>query len=330
MTFALPDHWVWDFWIADDGTRFHLYYLHAPRSLGDPELRHRNAAIGHAVSTDLVSWTDLGPVITAGRAGQADATASWTGSVVRDDAAGVWRMFYTGSRVLSATGRENIESIVCATSTDLHEWVTASGAAVEADGRWYELLGTGAWHEQAWRDPWVLPDPHGDGWHMLVTARAAEGAAEGTDERDRGVIGHAVSDDLIRWEVREPLSRPGAGFAHLEVVQWVLIEGRPVVLFSCDARHLAGRRAAAGAQGGVWAVPAGEVGTEIDVASATLLAEESLYAARVATARDGRQVLLGFENAGEHGEFVGRLSDPIPVRWTREGRLVAGVDEVTR
>jgi beta-fructofuranosidase len=324
MTFALPDHWVWDFWIADDGTTFHLYYLHAPRSLGDPDLRHRHAAIGHATSTDLVTWTDFGPVITAGRAGEADATASWTGSVVRDEAAGLWRMFYTGSRFLSPSGPENIESIVCATSVDLHEWVTAPGAVVEADARWYELLGSGTWHEQAWRDPWVVPDPDGDGWHMLVTARAAGGAAE----RDRGVIGHAVSADLTGWEVRAPLSHAGTGFAHLEVIQWVLVEGRPVVVFSCDARHLAGDRATGGAQGGVWAVPAGGIGTQIDVSAAALLAEESLYAGRIVPARDGRCVLLGFENVGEHGEFVGRLSDPLPVRWTREGRLVAAVDEV--
>ena len=26
-----------------------------------------------------------------------------------------------------------------------------------------------------WRDPWVFPDPAGDGWHMLITARAAAG-----------------------------------------------------------------------------------------------------------------------------------------------------------
>ncbi|GAA2075010.1 hypothetical protein GCM10009840_06020 [Pseudolysinimonas kribbensis] len=325
MTFALPDHWVWDFWIADDGTIFHLYYLHAPRSLGDPHLRHRNAAIGHATSDDLITWTDHGPVIGPGRAGEADASAAWTGSVIRDDAAGLWRMFYTGSRFPSPSDDANIESIVAASSRDLHDWDTASGAALEADPRWYELLGSGTWHEQAWRDPWVVADPRG-GWHMLLTARAAEGA----DERDRGVIGHAVSEDLLRWEARPPLSRPGSGFAHLEVVQWVLVEGRPVVVFSCDAEHLAGERAADGARGGVWAVPAGEIGTEIGVESATLLTDESIYAGRIARSRSGEWVLLGFENVGERGEFVGRLSDPLPLRWTTQGQLVCRVDEVVR
>jgi len=42
-----------DFWFADDGERYRLFFLRAPRALGDPELRHRRASLGHAVSTDL-------------------------------------------------------------------------------------------------------------------------------------------------------------------------------------------------------------------------------------------------------------------------------------
>ncbi len=59
MGFALPGDWVWDFWSAVDGDQVPLFYLHAPRSLGDPELRHHNASIGHAVTRDLTSWEHL-------------------------------------------------------------------------------------------------------------------------------------------------------------------------------------------------------------------------------------------------------------------------------
>ena len=100
MAFNLPDHWVWDFWLADDGALHHLFYLHAPKSLGDPNLRHRNARIGHASSTDLREWTDHGQVFDAGAAGSFDGSATWTGSVVRGPD-GLWRMFYTGSRFLA-------------------------------------------------------------------------------------------------------------------------------------------------------------------------------------------------------------------------------------
>ena len=45
--------WVWDSWYAQDGEETHVFFLKAPRSLGDPDLRHDRAVIGHAVSRDL-------------------------------------------------------------------------------------------------------------------------------------------------------------------------------------------------------------------------------------------------------------------------------------
>ncbi|MDZ4045485.1 MAG: hypothetical protein U1E32_06860, partial [Rhodoglobus sp.] len=55
--FDLPDSWVWDFWFADDGEQYHLFFLYASRALHDPERRHYRASIGHATSLDLVEWT---------------------------------------------------------------------------------------------------------------------------------------------------------------------------------------------------------------------------------------------------------------------------------
>jgi beta-fructofuranosidase len=46
---------------------------------------------------------------------------------------------------------------------------------MEADPRWYELLDLDAWDGQAWRDPWVIADPAGNGHHALVTARSRSG-----------------------------------------------------------------------------------------------------------------------------------------------------------
>ena len=37
----------------------HVFFLHAPRDLGHPDLRHPHARIGHAVSQDLHSWEGL-------------------------------------------------------------------------------------------------------------------------------------------------------------------------------------------------------------------------------------------------------------------------------
>ena len=73
--FALPDDWVWDFWLADDGRQYHLFFLHAPKSLGDPDARHYHASIGHAVSTDLATWTRLDDALGHGRPGDFDELA---------------------------------------------------------------------------------------------------------------------------------------------------------------------------------------------------------------------------------------------------------------
>ena len=307
MTFELDDHWVWDFWFADDGDTFHLFYLHAPKSLGDPQQRHRNARIGHATSEDLRTWTDLGPVLSPGEPSAFDGTATWTGSVVLgpNDR---WYLFYTGSRFLDAESHANIETVGVATSSDLHAWSKQDGPVLAADGPWYERLGDGSWPEEAWRDPWVFADPAGDGWHMLVTARANRGP-----DSDRGVVGHAVSHDLSSWRPAPPLSEPGAGFEHLEVLQPIETAEGWSVLFSCDTSMLAGSRKVSGETGGVWIAPAAGPAGPFFPEDARLILDERLYSGRIITDRAGRQVLLAFVNQDDDGRFVGTISDPLPV-----------------
>lgn len=318
MSFTLNTHWVWDFWLADDGSRFHLYYLHAPKSLGDQNLRHRNATVGHATSLDLTSWVDHGVVLEPGEEGDFDETATWTGSVLRGPD-GVWRMFYTGSRFLSSDSNANVETVGVATSTDLHTWTKAPGPVVRADGRWYETLDDATWPEEAWRDPWVYADPDGYGWHMVLTARANSG-----DLRDRGVVAHATSTDLETWHVQPPLSDVGAGFTHLEVPQVVTIGSRTLLLFSCDSPALAGARA--GGTGGIWAVEAASPTGPFDTAASVLVADERLYSGRIIRDRADRPVLLAFENSTVEGDFVGTLSDPIPVAWATEDPTITLLD----
>jgi beta-fructofuranosidase len=324
MAFSVPGHWIWDSWTAVDGDTTHLYYLRAPRSLGDPDLRHRNASIGHATTTDpdLRQWTDHGVVLERGPAGSLDASATWTGSIVRDPS-GLWRMHYTGSVFLRDDAGLNVETVLAATSSDLHHWDRVPGWALSADPRWYETLADATWREEAWRDPWVEPDPGGDGWHMLVTARAPEDSSGG-DPLDRGVVGHAKSRNLVTWTTTAPLSQPGSGFAHLEVLQVATVEGRRVLVFSCAGSDLAGARA--GDPGGIFALPLADDepfgDAPLDLPRAHLVVGEELYAGRVVHTARGA-ALLGFENVSTDGNFTGRILDPLPLRWDAAGRLVA-------
>ncbi|NES24949.1 MAG: glycosyl hydrolase family 32, partial [Symploca sp. SIO3E6] len=50
---SLPDKYLWDFWLVEESSDYHLFYLQAPRSLKDPEERHWNVSIGHAITRDF-------------------------------------------------------------------------------------------------------------------------------------------------------------------------------------------------------------------------------------------------------------------------------------
>lgn len=313
VAFSLPDHFVWDFWLADDGQQHHLFYLHAPRSLGHPDLRHRNARIGHATSSDLRNWTNHGQVFDAGTPGSFDASATWTGCVLRGPD-GLWRMFYTGSRFLSADSNANIEAIGLATSPDLHNWTKSAGPVCSADRRYYETLGTSSWPEEAWRDPWVFWRQSDQRWHMLITARGKDGL-----EPDRGIMGHAISTDLKTWTVEPPLGASGSGFAHLEVFQLIRIQGREHLVFCCDSVKLCGKRA--GEIGGIWSLPVGDLPGPVDFGAARLLVDERLYAGRIAMDRQGTPWLLAFNNVSADGSFVGGICDPLRVTTGADGYL---------
>ena len=132
----------------------------------DPDRRHLRAAIGHATSTDLIHWHQVADALVHGESGEFDQTATWTGSVIKGPD-GEWFMFYTGTTQTPAGPL--VQQVGLATSTDLHHWVKDDrNPLVQADSRWYETLGGPApWTDEHWRDPFVMADPDGNGWHLL-------------------------------------------------------------------------------------------------------------------------------------------------------------------
>lgn len=305
MAIRLPDRWVWDSWYVWDGDVCHAFYLCASRGLSHPDERHRAPAIGHATSRDLLNWTVLPDALAPSMQPAFDSWTTWTGSTVRDDE-GTWWMFYTGS------SREDgglVQRIGAATSTDLIRWERVPDAAVvEADPRWYEQLDTSLWHDQAWRDPWVFRQPDGAGWGMLVTARSSFGAP-----RERGVVGYATSADLATWEVRAPLSSPDQGFGQLEVLQFAEVDGVSLMIFCCGWRELGeDRLAAIGRIDATYSLVCPHGLSDLDVSRARPFLDTVVYAGRVVRMPTGEWFLLGFLN-GPNGEFLGEISDPIPV-----------------
>ena len=299
----LVDKWIWDSWFVFDGEKYHAFYLSASRALGDPNRRHRHPIVGHATSSDLTNWTVLPDALIVSDSPAFDSWTTWTGSVVRGDD-GRWWMFYTG------TSREDggdIQTVGAAVSNDLITWEKLSNRPlVEADPTWYETLDKTIWHDQAWRDPWVFK--RGDTWHMLVTARANHG-----DPKTRGVVGHATSENLLDWKVQPPLSEPGADFGQQEVFQFEIVDGVPILLFCCGWRELsASRQAAMGEQDATYSLVVSEDLTSIDFSKAKPFLSNPVYAGRLVQDQNGGWNLIGFENIVD-GEFIGVLSDPIPV-----------------
>ena len=155
---------------------------------------------------------------------------------------------------------------------------------VRADPRWYETLGGPApWTDEHWRDPFVMADPDGKGWHLLVTARANTGPAE-----DRGVIGHARSADLLNRDVQPPPSHPGAGFGQLEVFQVAEVDGRHVLIFNCLPGEYSATRRASGARGAIWAAIAESPLGPFDIAGATPLTDDPSMSASSFRTRPAR------------------------------------------
>jgi beta-fructofuranosidase len=309
----LEEYWTWDFWMVQDDDRYHLFFLMAPRSLGDPDLRHRNARVGHAVSSDLHTWEFLGEALGPGPAGSWDDVATWTGSILQVDDG--WMMFYTG-----AGSREDglVQRIGSAWSRDLMTWEKRLQPVVEADPRWYEGLDLASWFDLSWRDPWVYRAADGQ-YRMLITARANEGHRD-----ERGVVALAVSTDLVEWEVRPPIASPRE-FAHMEVPQLACIDDRWYLFFSVyewahGPRRVAAGQAVAGTHYLVGDSPEGPFAlTDDEFLCGDPIGE--LYAGRVVRNPQGEWVFLAFLQFVDGGPFVGGLSDPIPLVVEAGGRL---------
>jgi beta-fructofuranosidase len=311
----LPDKWTWDFWIAWDGRSYHAFYLQADTRLGHPDQRHHAASIGHATSEDLRDWEVMPDAMTRSNPPAFDDLAVWSGSVIeyRQE----WWMFYTG---VSVASRGKVQAIGAATSADLVHWSRARTSPVsELDGPWYERLEADVWHNQGWRDPWVFLDDDGVTFHALVTARQPSG-----DVMERGVIGHAVSRNLVDWETKPPLAAPGIS-GDLEVPQLFQIAGNWYLLFST---HRWGPHMAALGLGGPTVAylkaesPLGPF--TWDPSQVLLGGRLGWFAGRIVDRGPAAPCLLAWKRIDDDGHFVGGISDPMPIGVDGRGQLHAG------
>jgi beta-fructofuranosidase len=294
--------------------------LQAPNTLEPEWKRHFNVSIGHAVSKDLKTWTVLPDALQPSHDNPDafDNYTTWTGSIIKHQ--NLWYMFYTGSMKQE---KGLIQRIGLATSNDLVHWQKYSQQPlIEADPEWYELLALQSWHDQAWRDPWVFQDETGL-FHAYVTARVKDGTADA-----RGIVGHAVSKDLLEWRVLAPITEPGE-FGHMEVPQLVKIGDRYYLLFTVGHGQYSSARKARGVAletGTHYLVGDNPLGPFRYLTDSFLSGDEhgSLYSGKLIQDTEGCWQFLAFKNMTEHATFVGELCDPLSVTVLVDGRLELG------
>jgi beta-fructofuranosidase len=304
MALKLPGQWVWDSWFVFDGEKHHAFYLQASRGLGDPERRHRNVTVGHAISDDLINWTVVADALTPSDQPGFDSWTTWTGSTIKGDD-GLWYMFYTGTSREDAGQRQ---AAGLATSTDLMTWTKVQQTPVAAaDKRWYKTL-EGGFENEPFRDPWVFKIPGESDWTMLTTASSNEFV----NASQNAVMGYAKSKDLIHWDVLPPLGKPDSGFGETEVFQYANVDGVTLLLFCCSRLWISPDRQENGEQGGGYSLVVSPDLSDVDFTKSIAFQAPELYAPRLVQDKQGGWNYIGFVNYID-GQFHGELCDPIPV-----------------
>jgi len=309
---TLEDFWVWDSWYARENGLLHAFYLKAPKTLVDPDLRHHQAEVGHSVSTDGIIWEALPDALNKNTEKAFDNQGIWTGSIVQHD--DVWHMFYTG---IDQESKGRIQRIGHATSTDLVSWNRTSNEPIlTAQSPWYATEETDPKNEEPFRDPWVFQ--YENKWHMLITARDSVGD---------GTMAHATSENLWDWELQPPLIE-NAGFAQLEVFQVVEVDGQWVLIFCAAPQDVT--REGVEKSYATYAVSASSPLGPFNLDTATpITSNGGVYAGRIVLDESGAPKLFGFIDNGLPGGFRGVISDPIDVQLNPVGVLTGSKSLLT-
>ena len=314
--FAIDDKWVWDFWLVQDKDVWHLYYLQAPKSLVNPELRHWNVTFGHATSKNLIDWENKGTCFAPSTQPSWDDYTTWTGSVIQAD--GLGHLFYTGT---SRSENGTKQRIGHAVSKDLHTWSrVGTGLALDINPEYYEEYTPSWWHDRAMRDPCVIANPNGKGWLMYYTARIADTKTP----NDGGAIGLATSPDLVEWHHHKPIY--SGDFGQLEVPQVFEYKGHWYCLYCTLSENWS--QSYTNKTGGPKVS-----GTHYLIADSHLGPWENApglffdganpcyrYAGKIIKINDSLK-FIGFIDKNLQGEFVGAISDPIDVSVLDDGQL---------
>ena len=187
MAFHLADHWVWDFWLADDGDTLPPVLSPCAQIAGQSrsaasQCAHRPCHLDRSAQLDrprpgLRRPASRAPSTAAPPGPAASCAAPMGSGACSIPAPGFSPRTATPISRPSASRPRPISS-PGPSSPDRSASQIRAGTKRSAPRRW---------PEEAWRDPWVFRHEPTELWHMLVTARGKDGV-----EPDRGVMAHAT------------------------------------------------------------------------------------------------------------------------------------------
>ena len=185
----------WDMWFAKDADIYHMFFLEAPKYLGNQV--HGNSMVGHATSKDLLHWHYEGPVL-------APVNQSWnnqsiaTGSVCKHG--DQWYMLFSGW-----SSDENKSGLGLASSRDLSSWKKFEDGPVVKIKKVFESEYQGKNYKWiAHRDPYIYPDKM-DGWYYAIACARIQNVPIETS----GALAMIRSRDMLSWEPYKIISFPG-------------------------------------------------------------------------------------------------------------------------
>lgn len=220
-----PEHdLMWDTWLVERDGLFHLFYIRispqAPASTLRPTIGDGWDGISLAVSSDLLHWQEVGPVLEK----HPDAAWLGTGMIYRVDD---WYVMNFSEE------RPAGHQVVClARSRDLLRWERlAAEYDLYPDPRHYQTRQ----EESAdplprWDSIGVVPPTDPGGAYVGFICANARGTLPG----QCGTLGLLRSPDGLHWEQLPPVVEPGL-FPSYEVPEHVAFDGRHYVLFCTNS-----------------------------------------------------------------------------------------------